>query len=254
MSPLYNPPATISPTVRPLDAGSALFADASGYITEDNANLFYDDTNDRLHVGPRALLASLGLSSISAYQDAGIAYTGSVRTPSSTVGTILTGQFDLTVALTDSFVPRFFRINVRDSGGTNREVLRHSIGRVGADDSYSYNIQTMAAGSLTNRIVIDETGRVVFTFATTAARGVIFGNNNDVALFRGAANRLDLDSGDSLNLVSGTILVAATKVIGAQGAAVADASGGLNIDVEARTQLNALLACLRASTGHGLIA
>ena len=45
-----------------------------------------------------------------------------------------------------------------------------------------------------------------------------------------------------------------TKVIGAQGAAVADAAGGATIDAEARTALNALLARVRASTGHGLIA
>lgn len=42
-----------------------------------------------------------------------------------------------------------------------------------------------------------------------------------------------------------------TKVVGAQGAAVADASGGATVDTEARAALNALLARLRA---HGLIA
>jgi hypothetical protein len=41
------------------------------------------------------------------------------------------------------------------------------------------------------------------------------------------------------------------KVVGAQGAAVADATGGVVIDAEARTALNALLARLRT---HGLIA
>jgi hypothetical protein len=45
--------------------------------------------------------------------------------------------------------------------------------------------------------------------------------------------------------------VAGTKVVGAQGAAVADASGGATVDTEARAALNALLARLRA---HGLIA
>lgn len=45
-----------------------------------------------------------------------------------------------------------------------------------------------------------------------------------------------------------------TKVVGAQGAAVTDASGGATIDAEARTAINTLLARLRASTGHGLIA
>lgn len=41
------------------------------------------------------------------------------------------------------------------------------------------------------------------------------------------------------------------QIIGAQGAAVADASGGATIDAEARTALNTLLARLRT---HGLIA
>jgi len=45
--------------------------------------------------------------------------------------------------------------------------------------------------------------------------------------------------------------VGSNKVVGAQQAAVADASGGATIDVEARTALNALLARLRT---HGLIA
>jgi hypothetical protein len=43
----------------------------------------------------------------------------------------------------------------------------------------------------------------------------------------------------------------ATKVLGAQGAAVADASGGATVDAEARTAINALLARMRA---HGAIA
>lgn len=45
--------------------------------------------------------------------------------------------------------------------------------------------------------------------------------------------------------------VSGTKVVGAQGAAVADASGGATIDAEARTAINTLLSRLRA---HGLIA
>lgn len=45
--------------------------------------------------------------------------------------------------------------------------------------------------------------------------------------------------------------VGANQVIGAQGAAVADASGGATVDAEARTAINTLLARLRT---HGLIA
>lgn len=47
------------------------------------------------------------------------------------------------------------------------------------------------------------------------------------------------------------IVMGATQVVGTQGAAVADASGGVTIDTQARTAINTLLARLRA---HGLIA
>lgn len=50
---------------------------------------------------------------------------------------------------------------------------------------------------------------------------------------------------------AGGLAIDGTKVIGAQGAAVADATGGATVDAEARTALNTLLARLRA---HGLIA
>lgn len=55
-----------------------------------------------------------------------------------------------------------------------------------------------------------------------------------------------LNINDSLGL-----RVQGTKVVGAQGALIADASGGAVIDSEARTAINALLARLRT---HGLIA
>ena len=51
--------------------------------------------------------------------------------------------------------------------------------------------------------------------AATAANGIGFGTSGtvDVELFRGAANRLDLASGDSMNLVSGAYEVGGTDVI-----------------------------------------
>jgi len=50
---------------------------------------------------------------------------------------------------------------------------------------------------------------------------------------------------------SASYIVGANQVVGARGAAVADATGGAVVDAEARTALNALLARLRT---HGLIA
>jgi len=58
--------------------------------------------------------------------------------------------------------------------------------------------------------------------------------------------------GDDVDLASGKVYkVNTTQVLGAQGAAVADASGGTVVDIEARAAINSLLARLRA---HGAIA
>ena len=59
------------------------------------------------------------------------------------------------------------------------------------------------------------------------------------------------DDSDYAILDCDALRVNGTKVVGDQGAAVADASGGAVIDAEARTALNALLARARV---HGLIA
>lgn len=60
-------------------------------------------------------------------------------------------------------------------------------------------------------------------------------------------------AGNYINIANSTgeLRVNGTKVLGAQGAAVADVSGGATIDAEARTTLNTLLARARA---HGWIA
>lgn len=41
----------------PLTTGSVLFADANGFLAQDNANLFWDDANNRLRIGTNALAA-----------------------------------------------------------------------------------------------------------------------------------------------------------------------------------------------------
>jgi hypothetical protein len=68
------------------------------------------------------------------------------------------------------------------------------------------------------------------------------------------------DTNPSSSLLSGALYLGTggaslvVKVVGTQGAAVADAAGGATVDAEARTAINTLLARVRASTGHGLIA
>lgn len=57
--------------------------------------------------------------------------------------------------------------------------------------------------------------------------------------------------GENVSIQSGGFYWAGVKILGSQGAAVADASGGATVDTEARTAINTLLARLRT---HGLIA
>lgn len=73
------------------------------------------------------------------------------------------------------------------------------------------------------------------------------------ALLPGATTNYNLGSSEAVlaNVYSTDYYSGSTKVVGPQGSAVADASGGANIDAEARIALNDLLARLRT---HGLIA
>jgi hypothetical protein len=67
----------------------------------------------------------------------------------------------------------------------------------------------------------------------------------------GTPGSTDVLIGGGIVAVSTSIKVGANQVLGAQGAAVADASGGATVDAEARTAINTLLARMRA---HGAIA
>lgn len=76
--------------------------------------------------------------------------------------------------------------------------------------------------------------------ARTALGAAASGINTDITELNGAS-QVD---------VSGHYEVSGTQVVTAQQAAIPDASGGVTIDTEARSALNALLAALRV---HGLI-
>lgn len=89
-----------------------------------------------------------------------------------------------------------------------------------------------------NSLTLTVSNAATIRSAISAAKS---GVNTDITELNGAS-QVD---------VSARYEVGGTKVVGAQGAAVADASGGVTIDAEARTAINDLLARLRA---HGLIA
>lgn len=78
------------------------------------------------------------------------------------------------------------------------------------------------------------------------------GSNGFVGVNDGAPG-FDFDVNGDVN-ATGDYHVGDTKVIGAQGAGVANPAGGGVVDVQCRAQLVLLLARFRASTGHGSIA
>lgn len=63
--------------------------------------------------------------------------------------------------------------------------------------------------------------------------------NKDVSLSRGAANRLDLATGDSLNLVSGALQVAGSEAISASRLFFASAAGQYTFDTRGRLKASA---------------
>lgn len=72
----------------PLTTGSILFAAASGLITQDNANLFWDNATNRLGIGTAAPGVPLDVAS------------GSIRTNSQLISTVATGTAPLAVSST----------------------------------------------------------------------------------------------------------------------------------------------------------
>lgn len=156
--------------------------------------------------------------------------------------------------------------NVGGANGT----IRSGLG-TGTGTASSFIIQTpsvAASGSGTQSYATRLTVRadavaaaggtnILISNVTAGYAGLCFNGiaATDVGIGKGAGSgELVVLIGDSSNygyVNAGSLYVTGTKVVGAQGAAVADASGGATIDAEARTALNALLARVRA---HGLIA
>lgn len=108
------------------------------------------------------------------------------------------------------------------------------------------------AGLTSTDTIFSSNGTVQTIMSYGSTHGTIGTNSaHDLYLIRGGSQKATLTA-SAFNLSSGVALqINGIQIVGAQGAAVADASGGATVDAEARTAINTLLARMRA---HGAIA
>jgi hypothetical protein len=162
-----------------------------------------------------------------------------------------------------------------NSGSVNQFLLRHDASGVGGYITYQYGPSSSLAKTqidpssgdqyLLNGNQYIDAGRNIYYGSTNKRIGSfntaleIVSNDGPLQMSSSARHEFYV-SGNLYGTVNTTGFLLPSgaalynnsiKVVGAQGAAVADATGGVVIDAEARTALNALLARLRT---HGLIA
>lgn len=104
-----------------------------------------------------------------------------------------------------------------------------------------------STSTITGTSLIGTTRVTAPLLGTTTATDVVFDRDSVTQLTLGS---LLATFAGSVNAVT-EYRVAGTKVVGAQGATITDPTGGLVIDAESRTAINALIDRLQA---HGLIA
>ena len=83
-------------------------------------------------------------------------------------------------------------------------------------NAYGLNVVAQTIGTNNYGVKIDVASTQTLwvngsTDSTTAAGGIAFGSSRDTQLYRGAADRLDLASGDSLNIVNGTLSISSAS-------------------------------------------
>jgi hypothetical protein len=177
-------------TATAFTTGSVVFAGASGTYTQDNANFFWDDTNNRLGIGTSTVAARLGIA-----QSSTTAYSLIAQTP--TVG-LTTGNYVNMAYFTNSRSTNndgLRIVNLRDSTGSG----------VGDWPTESYRIR---------RSVDQNDG------TSGVQEEIVFGNSL-LAFNTNGSERMRIDSSGNVgigNTPSGTYKLEVTGTINATGA------------------------------------
>ena len=200
-------------------SGSIPFANASGSLIQDNANLQWDDTNNQLVLG-------LGTGTAPSYSFTGDQNTGMFSNAADNVTLTAGGNSGMRVVYISDAIG-----SVSRAGGGSAAFPGLSF--MPDVDSGFYSIGADSMG-------VTVGGVLRWTLNTT---NITFADAIDIVFNATTGTKIGTATTQKLAFYGATPIV--------QGASVADAAGGATIDAEARTALNALISRIEAT---GLIA
>lgn len=160
---------TQNTTFSAMTVGSILFAGAAGLLSQDNASLFWDDTNNRLGLGTTTPARALDLLGT---VDNGS--SGTIRGSRTLSATTLSFASVVSRAIsTGDMADDFgagFAVDIRDTAGVDNFAKILSGFRNGADNSIGVALYTLIAGVEAERLRITATGLSGFGTTTPQNR------------------------------------------------------------------------------------
>lgn len=231
----------IGDTITSATQGSILFAGASGVLAQDNANFFWDDTNNRLGIGtssPSFIVHAVGSTSGG--------FAKFERTTANTTG--LAGVMILEATSSGIMADTFgtqLAFNVKDTDAVSNQLAVIGALRNGADNTGYLAFYTADAGVVNSRARLDHT-----TFAPSTSDGIPLGTITAMwsDLFLAAGAVINFNNGD-VSLTHSTNALAFT---GASSGYSFDAAVTASSFVSTSNTINLSSATLTRSGAHAL--